>query len=87
MGKKVSPAFALIVILVAVGIAALWFMYSYRADQTRLAEERRISQQLLQETRRSRRPYRPGEGAGEAPQPPGAEQGQVGERGVTAQEP
>jgi hypothetical protein len=42
--KQVSPAFVLIVILVAMALGALYFMQRYRTDQTQWAAERAASQ-------------------------------------------
>ncbi len=56
MSRRVSPVFALIVIVVVLGFAALWFMTRYRAHEAREAElSRALQQQAYQAIRSGRR--------------------------------
>ncbi len=82
MQKRVSPAFAAVVIIIALALAGLYFMASYRTYEAREAEiSRQMQQQMryMTEARRGapigmRRGTRPG-----ARRAPGAEQASPGQ--------
>lgn len=58
MSKRVSPLFALIVIVVAVALGAIYFAVRYRAHEAREAELARMLQAQADQARRSGRSYR-----------------------------
>lgn len=51
MKKQVSPAFVLIVIVVAIALATLYFMQRYRTDQTQWAAEKTAAQREAERTK------------------------------------
>lgn len=50
MKKQMSPAFVLIVILVAMALGALYFMQRYRTDQAQWAAEKAAAQREAERT-------------------------------------